>query len=331
MSRDWLHQIKTRDLVLVFIGVFGLLIIVSLFVTKCSSDLERGQIAYQQARQKKQAQEAKRRAIDELNRLEAERRKRQEEERHRMTQLAKLKAHGVRGIPVNAVERDPFRNLGVWLQVHSEPENADVYFDWAYKGKTPIWLSGAEIDGLLLVTKKDHEAWFHHVRPNKNGSLDANLSEKKTYPGTQLLLTVADGSPGKAFPFLRSQLSDYGFTIPEETTAADFRQMELAAGGLSNDAFRAWARTKFTSDVLLRASVRERHRDLGAQSRVLAGSVRVFVDIDFDLYDLTTGEHRVLITATASNFALDQAQGFQKALKVATVDAVQKLQTRLAR
>jgi hypothetical protein len=64
---------------------------------------------------------------------------------------------------------------------------------------------------------------------------------------------------------------------------------------------------------------------------VLAGTVRVFVDLDFDVYDLRTGEHLAVITAAESAFGIDHMQGFEKALEAVTTDAVHKLQAQLKR
>jgi hypothetical protein len=246
-------------------------------------------------------------------------------------QLTELRQLGVRGMPISATPTDAYQNLGVWLEVRSEPEGADVYFNWAHQGKTPLLLRGAEITGLLLMAKEDHEAWFRDITHYKNDALTAELASNTPQPRTRLVLAAANDTQRNAFAFLRSRLSNSGFIIPEAGAAEDFQRTEHAAGGLANRGFRAWARTKFAADVLLRASVRERNRDIGKQSRLLAGTVRVFVDLDFDVYDLRTGEHIALITAAASAFGIDHMQGFQKALEAVTADAVHKLQAQLER
>jgi hypothetical protein len=329
MSLEWLRHIRRQVLYPIFAGLLGLIIFTSLLITKCTSDQQIKEIAYREARRAQQLQEGRQRALAEQQRLEAERKKREDQEQLRLSQLNNLRQLGVRGVPMHAVQSDPFHHLGVWMQVRSEPESADVYFNWAHKGKTPLWLNGAEIAGLLLIVKDARAAWFHDITPNHNGALSATLGAIPPRPRSQLMFTLAASSPEGAFAVLRSRLAASGFTIPEATAAADFQRMAQAAGGVSNDGFRAWARAKFSSDTWLRASVRERHRDLGAQSRVLAGSVRVFVELDFDVYDLTSGEHRALINAAESAFAIDPAQGFQKALDAAAVAAVDKLRARM--
>jgi hypothetical protein len=289
----WLRRISSRELYLIFAGLFGLIILASLASQR----------------------------IEKTARL-----KREAHERERLARLDQLRQLGIRGVSMDVAATDLFRDIGTWLKVTSSPPDAEVYLDWVQKGTTPLWLSGIHLSGFMVITKDGREAWYQDITDHHHPELSANLSPRASFPSTRLLLVSKTNVSNTTFSLLRDALLEYGFTTAHPDHTAAFERAERASGGLHNRGFRVWARTYCASDFLLRASVQEQSRGLNVQSHALAGTIKVFVDLEFDVYDLTTGEHLRLITAASSAFATHEAQGIRAALTSAVADAAQHLQ-----
>jgi hypothetical protein len=347
MFLKWLRHVDTRDLILIFAGLLGLVVVVSIGYAKYTRDQEKRDIAYQQALREQQQQEARRQALAEQKRREAQRikaereretqrqieeaarRQREAQERQRLAKLDHLRQLGVRGVSIEAAATDPFRNFGIWLKITSEPAHAEVFFNWNSLGSTPLWLNSERLSGFLVVAKDGHDAWYGQITYHENQEFTARLSPRPPPTSTRLALFPATDLTHRVWSFLRADLLKYGFTVVGAEDADEFQRIERDAGGLANPGFRAWARAKYGSDFLLRASVREQSRGLNVASSALADTLRVFVDIEFDLYDLATGEQMALITATASTFATHHERGLHEALAAAVADAGPELQEAL--
>jgi hypothetical protein len=233
-------------------------------------------------------------------------------------------------VPLQIVQADPFQHLGVWLKVRSEPNDATVYLNWAPKGKTPLWLNGVTVSGLLVVAKDGYQAWFREIDYRENGELPLTLVTEPSYASRRLLLVSAGATSPDALDQLRTKLADAGFSIPGIEDTRVFEQAERDAGGLANISLCAWARARFDTRMLIKARVREEQRDLATQSPVLSGTVRVVVNADLDVYDLDKGKHVTLISATGSAFALDRPRAFDQAMTKIAHDAAEKLKSWLA-
>jgi hypothetical protein len=310
-----LSRIKGRDLVLVFAGLFCLIVIVSLATHKIGSARKQKDLAHQQAldAQRLQAEQQRREATE-------------AQERQRRDQLELLKHAGIRSVELSAAATDPLREVGVWLEVHSDPEHAEVFLNWSSKGRTPLWLHGVDIAGFLVVTLDGYRPWFGDITHKESGQRAVRLRAEEPYPQTRLLLVMTESTPPDTFYVLRSELIAHGFTVPEQSDATEFARMAGAAGGHS-PALHAWARAQFNTRMLVRARMHESNRKLGEQSPALTGTVRSLVNLNLDLYDLTSGAQQTTITATGSAFALDQPKSLHDAQTKAAKDAAGKLRT----
>lgn len=335
---------RSRDIVLLLVALVGILISGNLMCTQSSrtDDREAREKATRQlheARQKaleaQQHLEAQRaqvvREAEERTRQQAESRRRQEQhEHHRRTQLDALRQAGIRSVERSAAAADTFRSVGVWLQVDSVPDGADVYLNWTRKGRTPLWLNGVSIAGFLVIVKDGQQPWFGDIDYREAATLAVTLPVATASPRTHLLLVIDDSAPSETFAILRAQLTDHGFTVPRREEADVFQRTATAASGLTHPAFRSWARAHFNTRALLQARVRVQRRGLGEQSRVLTDAMRVVVEVDCDVYDLRTGGHETTVSVTASAFATDHTHGLQEALKKAATAAAAALRTRLS-
>jgi hypothetical protein len=181
------------------------------------------------------------------------------------------------------------------------------------------------LSGLLVVAKEGRTAWFDDITYGGNDRLTATLSPPPVQADARLLFVPLTDSTDRTASHVRSALLKHGLRVEGVDDPADFNRLERDAGGIANRGFRAWVRAKYGGDMLLRGSVREQSRGINIQSQALAGTLKVFVEVEFDVVDLTTGEHRAFITGSASVFATQQARGFQEAFDAAMGDAGAKL------
>jgi hypothetical protein len=323
MPRGWLRHTRSRDLLLIFAGLFGLIIIASIASTKYTSDQERrktlAEQERQQTRREKERQEARERERQETE----ERQAREAYEHRRRERLEELRLAGVRAIAFSPTK--PVDSVGVWLTLRSVTEEADVFLDWTFKGRTPLLLNGVTLSGLLVVAKDGYQPWFQEINYREDRDLPLALTSRTSYPSQRLLLVPQTPTTPTTLDQLRTKLAEGGFSIPSGDDIRAFEEAERSAGGLTNIALCAWARGRFDTKVLIKAKIREEQRDLAAQSPILGGTVRVVVYADLDVYDLVRGKHVTLISATGSAFALDHARALEQAMTKMAHEAAAKL------
>jgi len=227
------------------------------------------------------------------------------------------------------------RPSAVVVEIRSNPQGADTYLDWKPRGQTPVRIEGKEISGLLVVAKDGHRAGFRRVDIREGGEVEFVLPPDGNRPRTRLLL-ISDGGPSESFPSLRSRLVEEGFTVLGGEEAGEFQRELQKAGGLSHRGFRAWARARFDTDLVLLARFRQSSRELSGQElaylgirEAVKGAVRAEVGIDLEVVDLRSGDHVTAVSAKGSGFALDRAQGFQKALTQAASESAKLLRQRI--
>jgi len=224
----------------------------------------------------------------------------------------------------------------VVLELRSDPSGADVFLDWALKGQTPMGLEGERIRGLLVVAKDGHQPRFHQINYQERAALDFKLPPEGKRSRTRLLLLAPPGTSGESFSSLRSRLVEEGFTVLGPEEAGEFQRELEKAGGLSHRGFRAWARARFDTDLFLMARFRQSSRELSEQElgylnirEAVKGAVRAEVGIDLEVVDLRSGDHVAAVSGKGSGFALDKAQGVQKALTQATSETAKLLRQRI--
>ncbi len=221
------------------------------------------------------------------------------------------------------------------VQIRSDPPGADTYLDWKPQGQTPVPIEGKEIRGLLVVVKEGHRAGFRRIDAREEGGVEFTLPPDAPRTRTRLLV-VAEGTAADAFSSLRSRLVEEGFTVLGEEEAREFQREVRRAGGLSHRGLRAWARARFDTDLLVTARVRQSSRELSGQElgylgirEAVKGAVRAEVGIDLEVVDLRSGDHLAAASGKGSGFALDRAQGFQKALTQAATESAKLLRERI--
>lgn len=231
---------------------------------------------------------------------------------------------------------EPPRPVRVSLEVKSDPEGAEVFVDWALRGRTPVQLEGEKIRGLLVVAKEGRQAGFRSISYRESAVLNLNLPPESTRSRTRLLLLVSEGASGEAFSSLRSRMVEEGFTVLGLEEAKEFQREVSRAGGLSHRGLRAWARARFDTDLVVTARVRQSSRDLSDQElgylgirEAVKGAVRAEVGIDLEVVDLRSGDHLAAVSGKGSGFALDPTQGFQKALSQAASESAKLLRQRI--
>jgi len=225
---------------------------------------------------------------------------------------------------------------GVAMEVRSDPQGAEAYLDWKPKGQTPVALEGKEVRGLLVVMKEGHQAGFRKIDTRGGEKVEFTLPPEGKRSRTRLLLTAPEGTSNEATSSLRSRLVEEGFTVLGPEEAREFQQELTRAGGLSHRGFRAWARARFDTDLLLTARVRQSSRELSDQElgylgirEAVKGAVRTEVGIDLEIVDLRSGDHVTAVSAKGAGFALDRTDGFQKALSQAASESAKQLRQRI--
>lgn len=219
------------------------------------------------------------------------------------------------------------------LDVRSEPVEAEVYVDWSFKGQTPMRLNSARLGGLLIVAKDGHQTQFRRLSHREsNGAVDLNLLPEEKHPRARLLLLISENTPDNFYSSLRARLVEEGFTVIGQEEAKEFEQEVSKAGGISHRGLRAWARTRFDTDLLVTARVHQSSRELSEQGfgypgieEAVKGIVRSEVGIELEVFDLSSGDHLTAVSSRAEDFALDRAQSVQKALTQAATEASKKL------
>ncbi len=222
------------------------------------------------------------------------------------------------------------------LEVRSDPQGAEVYLDWKSKGQTPVGLEAKEVKGLLVVVKEGYQAGFRRIDARQAAQVEFTLTPEEKRARTRLLLVGLDGTSSEATSSLRARLVEEGFTVLGQEEAREFQQELTRAGGLSHRALRAWARARFDTDLLLMARFRRSSRELSEQElgylgirEAVKGAVRAEVSIEVEVIDLRSGDHLAAVSGKGSGFALDRAQGFQKALTQAASESAKLLRQRI--
>ena len=219
------------------------------------------------------------------------------------------------------------------IEVKSTPQGAETYLNWRPKGETPAQLE--DKGGLLVVLKDGYRAAFKRVEPKADGEIEITLERDVTRSRKRLLLVISEG-PADAGAALRSQLIEQGFSVLGIQEGVEFAREVERAGGLSNRVLRAWARSRFDSDLAVFVRARQSSRELSDQELsylgirdAVKGVVRTEVGIDAEVVDLRSGDNVTAASAKGSGFGLDRAQGVQKAVVQAATESAKLLRQRL--
>jgi hypothetical protein len=223
------------------------------------------------------------------------------------------------------------------IKVHSHPERADVYFNWVLIGQTPTSIRPAADKGLLVVAKKGYNPDFRSINNFETEELNFNLVPEKSFSRGSVLLIIGEGRR-EAVSQLRVDLAREGFKIRGTEETQEFTREVTRAGGLSHEGVRAWARARFATDLVVSVNVRHQNRDLEKQEYgypgvgdKLTGIVKTIINIDLDAVDLRSGESAAVVSASGSQIASHNDDGFQKALADASTKAAKLLKQQIAR
>lgn len=224
----------------------------------------------------------------------------------------------------------------VSLELRSDPAGAEVFLDWVPKGRTPLLLIGKSIGGLLVVVKEGQQAWFRKINYQGSAVLDLNLPAERSYSKTHILLLVSGDGAEEAFSPLKGLLEGEGLTVFGKDEAKDLQQELTPAGGISHPEFRAWARARFDTDLLVTVrfhpNVRELDdqelRYLGIEGKVKS-AVRTEVTLAWEVVDLRSGDHLAVVSGKGSSLAFDRVEGLQKALRKAAADTATVLRRKI--
>lgn len=339
---------RFRDLILLLVAL-GLVIV---GVTLIGVQTKRETAAERETQQRATAEEQQRRIAQEQERQTALRLQQKQHEEETRRELARH--GGVRGVELTPAAEDsaamqrsplpvepPHGGNGltlVSLEVRTEPAGAEVFLDWTRKGKTPLRLEGERIGGLLVVVKAGHQAWFREVSYQASDALALELPPEPLHPPTRLLLMIA-GEPSSGSLFsLKDSLGQEGFVVLGSEEARDFAEREEQAKGLSHEGFRAWARARFDTDLLVRAQVQQSSREIAAQElgfpeirEAAKGTIRAHARFELRVFDLRSGTQVATVSGQGDSFALDRAQGMQKALVQASMAVAQELRQQVKR
>lgn len=245
---------------------------------------------------------------------------------------------GPSAIPVPGRTGDPAAPGAIVVEVDSDPSGAEVFLDWAPKGRTPIRLQfeGKRATGLLLLVKDGHQAGVRALDYGESASLTVTLPADRQHPWSRLLL-LADPSVGAAYTALRGRLVEEGFSVLGKDEAREFQRELSRAGGLSNRGFRAWARVRFSTDRVLMAKLTRSSRELSKQElgylgiqEAVKGAARAEVTVELEALDLVSGDALAAVSAKGAGIALDLGQGFEKATTQAVTESAKRLKQRLA-
>lgn len=105
------------------------------------------------------------------------------------------------------------QSVDVWLELLSEPKEADVFLSWVLKGRTPLTLHGNTVTGFLVVTKEGYQPWFREINYRRNETLRVQLLPEESSRQKHLLLLITSDIHEEAFSSLRAQLTEQGFTV----------------------------------------------------------------------------------------------------------------------
>ena len=257
--------------------------------------------------------------------LEQKWREKQEEQRLALAE--------VRSVDISDPAAPPPRPIGVHLELRSTPDSADIFLNWAAKGRTPVRLEGGKIAGLLVVMKDGYQPQFRYIQYTQSASLpEMMLVPEQPRPRTRFLLLAAEGASGESIAALVNHLGQEGFTTIGDQEVKEFQDTLLQAGGLAHPAIRAWARAKFQTDLLVTARVRQSTREVSKQNvgkrdiqEALQGVEQAEVHIALEVQDMHSGDRVTVVTGKGEAFTLDRTRSMQKALTEAVTEVVKKL------
>lgn len=222
------------------------------------------------------------------------------------------------------------------IEIRSDPSSADTYLDWKSRGQTPVSLKGTNISELVVVVKEGYRAAFRRIDTRDWGQVKFALLPDRAHSRARLLLLAHENTSDDAISSLRSRLVEEGFTVLGTEEAKEFQQELSRAGGLSHRGLRGWAREKFDTDLLVLARFRQSNREVGDQEpgvsgirEAVRGIMRTEVSVNLEVIDLRSGDHLGEVSGTGSSFALDRAQGFQKAMTQAITESAKLLRKRI--
>jgi PEGA domain-containing protein len=227
-------------------------------------------------------------------------------------------------------------SVAAMVSVRSEPDAADAYLDWRPRGRTPTTFDRTGVSSLLVVVRDGYRAAFKRVESYSESEIRFALQLDVARSRQRLLLVASGGGSGDVVAALRGQLIEEGFSVLGAEEAREFQREVGRAGGLSNRVLRAWARSCFDTDVLLTARVQQSSRNLADQEfgyqdvkEAVKGGVRAEVEIVVEVTDLRSGDSIAAVSTKGSAFALDRAQGFQKATTQAATESAKLVRQKI--
>jgi hypothetical protein len=222
------------------------------------------------------------------------------------------------------------------VKVESTPAGAEVFIDWSLKGRTPLELGSQGMKGVLVLVKDGYEARYQRLSGSESGKLEFDLKNNHVRESRRLLLVQEEGAAAELFQTVRQALADHGYSPLGIEEAGELRVEIGRAGGVSNQALRAWARTRFDADILVTLRSRQSVGQLDQQEfghpdvrDAVKGIGKVEVRIELEATDLRSGNQIAMVTGNGKSFAQDRVRGVGEATSKAASEAARNLSERV--
>ena len=140
------------------------------------------------------------------------------------------------------------------IRIETDPDSADIYFDWQPHGRAPVVLSGRPVRGLLVAVGDGTTGAVRQINAARDTSLMIPL-RPHSFDGDPQVVVLDDGLPaGMTAGTIRAALADEG--IPALSNLEVERVLEAAsqAGGLGVPAYRFWVVRQYDVGWVLEVS-----------------------------------------------------------------------------
>ena len=198
-----------------------------------------------------------------------------------------------------------------------------------------------------MIAKHGYRPEFREIDYLEDGALNIHLMVDEEKVKRKILLFMVDNeveelgrllSEADSLNILRLGLLREGIQVAGLEETREFQQKLSEAGGLSNKSLLAWARSKFSVDILLRSRVIQQARELsdleyGYQGvkKTLKGTYRTEVQMHLEAVDARTGDLITSCSKTVSTFSLDKSRSFQEAITKAAKECTRAIRQKIGR
>jgi hypothetical protein len=199
----------------------------------------------------------------------------------------------------------------VTLRVTSFPTDAEIYYNWIYKGNTPAIIKQESLKGNWIIVKDGYAPELKDkLDCNGADSLVLSLRPQQNNQQKKILIELQEGPlANKIYELMSYELEKRKFLLADANSLEVFKRAFNEAGGLENKAFRAWVSSKLHIAYILSMKAEYFVKDLGDERPVLKNTYSISVALRGQIIEVNSGQKITEISGRAETVSLNKEEG----------------------